>query len=808
MSSDEAIAPSAEQMQRVCAILQRGTGYDLSPYRSDALAGGIRQRMQIAAAPDCESYLGQLVEDPAEAQQLARAVLNGAPGERDYYKAYALLGSLLRDLLRSPGAEGELRVWVVGCGSGEDVYSITILLKELLWSIVPTPLLRVFGTDVQDAAIASARLGLYPKAVAERICPAPFEHFFERREGLYQIHPQHRKGCIFAPHDVLHHFPFNRLDLISCRGLLASLKEPAQQALLERLHRALRPGGYLLLTPGESPAAFPGLFRAVEGQRCLFQKNDVVTPRPLALSIPSSDGAQELAGVPLRPEAWLAAIVESSQDAIIGMDLDGTVMSFNPAAERLFGYPTREVVGRSISMFASPDAPVGPALEQLKAAQRVKPFEAVWLRKDGRPIDVELTFSPVADSGGAVVGAALSAHDISERKRTEKERAELQAALEMDRRKNEFLAVLGHELRNPLVPLRNAIEILQRPGAAVNRRALEMADRQLSHMTRLIDDLLDATRVMRGKVVLRKAGVDLVELVRFVVEDNQPGAAAAGVTLSASLPAQALRIFGDETRLAQAVGNLIVNAVKFTGAGGHVRVTLERQPSGGVVVRIEDTGIGMDPDKIAPLFQPFVQTDVTVAGGGLGLGLPLARGLVELHGGTLEAHSQGIGRGATFTIHVPAPDTAEIEAPASQLAEAPAPAAGPSPDEPGSLRILLVEDDPDVADSTTLLLECLGHSVRWAETGEGGVAMAKEDPPRVLICDIGLSGELDGHDVVRALRADPITASLYCIAMSGHGQDEDRRRSMAAGFDRHLTKPVSAVTLQGALAVAAAKRVA
>jgi PAS domain S-box-containing protein len=362
-----------------------------------------------------------------------------------------------------------------------------------------------------------------------------------------------------------------------------------------------------------------------------------------------------------------------------------------------------------------------------------------------------------------------------------------------NRHKDQFLAMLAHELRNPLAPVRNGLHILK--SARADREAVEQAravmERQVVHMARIVDDLLDVSRITRGKIELRTERLDLARLVRHVVEDNWATFEDAGLAARADVPEVPLWVQGDPTRLTQVVGNLLQNAVKFTPRSGTVSVRLTADASRGqAVLAVRDTGAGIEPDMLPRLFEPFAQADRSLdrSKGGLGLGLALVKGLVELHGGEVHAASDGPGRGAAFVVRLPMqPEPAAI----TGMPEAPTQAGT-------RLRILVVEDNRDSADSLRLLLKLYGYDVTVAYTGPTGVETAKAWRPDVVLCDIGLPG-LDGYGVVRELRRNPATAQARMIAVTGYGGDEDHERSQEAGFDAHLTKPADPTALQALL---------
>ncbi len=383
--------------------------------------------------------------------------------------------------------------------------------------------------------------------------------------------------------------------------------------------------------------------------------------------------------------------------------------------------------------------------------------------------------------------------DITERKRAEDSLRELNRQLdESDRRKSEFLAMLSHELRNPLAPIRNSIYLLERaaPDSEQATRAREVVRRQTEHLTRLVDDLLDITRISHGKIPLDRSKVDLREIVRKTTDDLHPVFTHASIHLRVDhVTAGPIWIDADGTRIAQLLTNLLNNAMKFTPSGGTVRVSVGARDSR-AELSVADDGVGMNPNDIEHMFEPFAQADHSLARskGGLGLGLPLVKSIAELHGGSVEARSEGIGQGAEFCVRLP-------------LAEP-----GPRSDEPRHLgpaatpqTILIIEDNVDGAQSLADLLEMQGHRVRVAHDGQSGIALAREVQPDVILCDLGLP-DVDGYDVARMLQRDGSLRGTRLVALSGYAQPEDRQRARDAGFDAHLAKPVELDTLLTVLA--------
>jgi two-component system CheB/CheR fusion protein len=1234
-----------QAFRTIAALILRATGHDFSQYKQSTMFRRIQRRVQVTQSESLAAYVDFLRHDPEEITLLFNDLLiNVTCFFRDPPVFEALAGGHLASLLASRGGGRQVRVWVPGCSSGEEAYTIAMLMREAMSGLDAPPSVKIFATDIDDQALDLARQGLYPESIAEDVSPARLERFFHKQRGGYQVQKDIREMCVFSTHNVISDPPFSRLDLISCRNLLIYLETELQKKLVPLFHYALVTGGHLLLGPSENLAGHPDLFLAVDKQRRLFERKEatispllifpllgasrvarlgsdlsalrpptreqnvtrsfervlldeyapaavIVNPRceivyvsgrtGRYLELPSgatSTNVVDMAHPNLRPDlhaalhkairlrqpvlheavvyeatgvarrlnlvvrpmfeggaeselfmlifeeittsfdtekvgidhlsttrshlaadlekelrstrehlqatneelqsaneemlstneelqstneelqtskeelqsineelqtvnleltrnveeldgtnndlqnlfasthiatmflgadlrikkfspattevfrvidsdigrpvtdiaatftdaelitdvravlsslvpreqkvyrgegdrwyirrvqpyrsvnnvidgvvitfvditelqraqdriAGLAAIVESSQDAIVGFSIGGRIQSWNVGAERMYGYAAADVTGRPFAQLFPPDR--GEALDadyaRVARGEHVVVEEISSMRKDGVLVPILLTLSPVYDSAGRVIAVASIAHDLTRIKDTERElrRGEerLRLALESttlgtwefdptsgamswsdrarvlwgfapdapitydsvllhvleadqarldetlrralepagpgeyeveiqvlaadgstrwvgawgraffaesggfrravrligtllditerrrteealkaaDRHKNDFLAVLGHELRNPLTPIRNAVHVLRRLGTAdaVKGRAHEMIERQLHHMTRLIDDLLDISRVSSGKVVLRREHLDLVDLVRCVIEDERSDAEAGRLSLEANLPTQPLWILGDATRLAQSVSNLLINAVKFTSPGGRILIDLITEADGAATIRVGDTGMGVEPELMDRLFQPFMQADRSIdrSRGGLGLGLSLVKSFVELHGGQVEVHSDGAGHGSVFSIHLPV----EQQAAPSQ----------PTPVVPsGPRRILVIEDNIDAAESMQIMLELSGHTVAVAWSGPEGLTLARTFLPELVLCDIGLPGQLDGYDVARALVADPTLAGARRVAISGYGQEEDRQRAREAGFEEHLVKPV------------------
>jgi PAS domain S-box-containing protein len=659
--------------------------------------------------------------------------------------------------------------------------------------------------------------------------------------------------------------------------------------------------------------------------------------------------------------ARLAAIVESSDDAILSHDPGGAIQSWNAGAERLFGYAAAEAVGRPVTLIAPPErlGEQRDILDRVRRGERVDPIETVRVAKDGRRIDVSLAVSPIRDPDGRVVGASKVARDVTARKRAERavrflsdasaslaelvdyestlqrianlavgefadwcvvdildddgrrrrlgvtktpagaaggrpadfgpaegaagvvphvlrtgepevvpdlaaldpgsaplgpervaglrglgvrsylcvpllsrgrviggmtflsscpwrrygpeelraaenlaervataiENARLYRALqEQDRRKDEFLATLAHELRNPLAPVRTGVQIL-RAAAPPDPRVgatLGMMERQLAHLVHLVDDLMDASRVSSGKVALRKERVELKVVVDAAVETTRSAVEAAGHELTVALPDGPLALDADPTRLVQVLTNLLNNAAKYTPPGGRIVVSVGRDAES-AVVRVADTGVGIPADMLPKVFEMFTQVGASIdrSQGGLGIGLTLVKRLVEMHGGTVRADSPGPGRGTTFTVRLPLAAGPAAGEPRTAGVAGDGPA-GPSP-------ILVVDDNRDAAETLGMLLEMRGHEVRTAQDGPEALAVLGGFRPQLILLDLGLPG-MSGYEVARRVRESAALRGVTLAALTGWGQEEDRRRTREAGFDHHLVKPVDPAALERILA--------
>jgi PAS domain S-box-containing protein len=504
---------------------------------------------------------------------------------------------------------------------------------------------------------------------------------------------------------------------------------------------------------------------------------------------PSPDSPAPLPDLsdPVFQLALLAAIVESSDDAIVSKTLDGQILSWNRGATRMFGYQAAEVIGKPITIIIPPElhSEEDQILGKIRRGERIDHFDTTRVAKDGRRIAISLCVSPIRNADGVIIGASKIARDISERKRSE------EALLEADRRKDQFLAQLAHELRNPLAPIRYALAASKRVGTVeLHRRTEEVIERQVAHMSRLLEDLLDIARITRGMLEIKKSPTELTYIIGTAIETARPILKAKRHTLSLDLPRQTIPLEADPVRLAQVFSNVLINAAKYTDAGGQIALCAAKNGTN-VVVSVRDNGIGISADLMPRIFDLYAQGREACGRdeGGLGIGLSLVRGLVTLHGGTIVARSDGPGTGSEFTICLP------IGHPAETIPDA-QPRYG-TPAETG-LKVLVVDDNRDAAETCAALLEASGHQVQTAYTGTQALELAHSLRPDALLADISLP-DIDGFELARKLRTSPWGSEMVLIAVTGWGKEDDRQKAFNCGFDYHLTKPASAESLESIL---------
>ncbi|MGD9644710.1 MAG: ATP-binding protein [Pirellulales bacterium] len=507
-----------------------------------------------------------------------------------------------------------------------------------------------------------------------------------------------------------------------------------------------------------------------------------------------------------REREWFRVTLSSIGDAVVVTDTAGRVKFFNQIARTLTAW-SDDVLGQPLVehfriVNEQTREPVPDPVEHVLATGQLTGLanHTVLIAADGVERPIEDSAAPIRDEQGEVLGVVLVFRDDTLRRRAEA------ALLETDRRKDRFLAMLGHELRNPLAALSGASQVLEAPGVD-EADQVEMHDiirRQTQHMSRLIDDLLEVSRVSMGKLTLHKSRADLVALVKATCDDFWPQADAAQIHLDVQLPSAPMPVEVDATRVTQILMNLLQNAVKFTPEGGLITVSVDTDHHAGqAMVTVADTGIGMDAELVARVFEPFQQKQRQVQHGkeGLGLGLALVDGLVRLHGGTVSAHSAGPGTGARFTVRLPLAVESGMVARSSNhegtsMIDNRSPESSPlrrdvQSSESAPPSVLIIDDSHDAARALRLLLIQLGCRVETADDGESGLRAAVQFQPDIIFCDIGLPGGMDGYQVAKLLRRDTSMRDTVLVALTGYGQDQDRAWAMEAGFDHHVTKPAS-----------------
>ena len=1023
-------AAGKTDFEKILEILRKETGVDFNHYRTSTLSRRLSRRMALHNIEDLKDYARILQEDPGEVEALYQDILiNVTSFFRDPEMFEAIQTKILPKLFKKRSRNDPLRVWVLGCSTGEEAYSMAITISEVAESLGSQVPVQIFASDLNGTGIEKARTGLYSKSIATDVSPERLRRYFVEMEGGYRISKSIREMCVFAQHNVLSDPPFSQIDLISCRNLLIYLQPALQQKVMPLLHLALKPSGFLVLGSSEAIssqrdlfnvedarhklfAKRPGTHRAVlghmaarhpgrvalgsgrpgrppqavgpaavqkEAERILLARyvppgvlvNDdleilqfygetgsYLTPaagkaslsllkmaregvlvriqsavnrakeekaavRENGLWVQSESGAREvsLEVVPVRGSGFLvlfeepapppprplaqekrgrgkapkAAAGEDSaerQNVRLTQDLAATreylqmVIEQHETADEDLQAANEEVqsaneelqsineeletskeeiqssneelitlndelqsrnqelnlvnndlvnllssvdlavliLGRDLRIrrftqvaektFNLSPADVGRPITEIRLNLKVSDLERLLLEvidtvsarelevQDQRDCWYSLRVRPYKTLENKIDGVVLTLIDVDTLKTLEQALQQrihdLNAA---DRSKNEFLALLAHELRNPLAPLRNAVELLEIPdiGSAAGEQARSMMGRQIRHMSRMIDDLLDASRITQGKVQLRRQRVALANLLADAAESVRTHFEARGQELSVALPPEPVELDADPIRLEQVFGNILNNASKFSLTGGHIQIAAEladhgkeREGAPEVVVRVRDDGIGMAPETLAHVFDLFMQADRTLdrSRGGLGIGLTLVRRLVELHGGTAEAQSAGLGQGSEVVVRLPAlPPLAARADWQGGRGEGHVAAAVPSPGSSTLRRVLVVDDNIDSAESLALLLRLKGYDVEVAHDGPAALEAAVSFQPEAVLLDIGLPG-LDGFQVAGELRLRPPTERALLVALTGYGQEDDQRRSREAGFDHHLVKPV------------------
>jgi two-component system CheB/CheR fusion protein len=1007
-------------IRKILIELKVRTGVDFTLYKRGTISRRLAKRLAVNGVSGLRDYLTLLKSSREESEILSRELLIQVTDffrDPDVFEGLSHL--VLPHLFDDRAPNRPVRIWVPGCSSGEEVYTLAMTVLEYLGPDSKDPSIQLFGTDLSESAIEIARAGIYPETISRHVSEDRLRRFFEKKNGGYRISRLVRDLCVFARQNVVDDPPFSRIDLISCRNLLIYLDPALQKKVMTLFHYALKPGGYLLLGPSETVGASSELFSPIDKRLRIFSKKllpgrniaslldhpdrlpQVPIPRKMMPSVeqPESERLLQEAdriamrrfvppgvlcdsdfnilqyrgdttpflGNPIGPPSHnlqklikpellvdLCNAIESSRarretTLCKGLRIEGVDEASSYSAEIMpFGLespeptwfwvffvlegPQKKGKGAGHEGFLEPllkslfpnqqradeknneilrlakdlEATRSyvlklmeaheAATEELKAAEEEllssnEEFQSTneeletaqeelqssndELRSRNRELNflneelihsrdfseaiVETVHQPLlVMDGNMMVQRAnrafyrvfqarpeqtenqpffemgqgqwaipelrnlleeiLPSHTCIEGKEIRVSTSKLgvrtlrlnaqslrwnqearilmaiedvsehEGALEelrlMDRRKDEFMAMLAHELRNPLTPIRNALEIWRMGTAAEAeiRKAQDTMDRQLTQEARLIEELLDLSRINRGAIALRKEVVDFARITQETLNDIQTGVESHQQTLNLNISQIPVIIEGDKARLSQIVFNLLNNAIKYTPKGGTISVALVREGAQ-AMLSVADNGDGIAPDLMDSIFDLFVQADKSLARseGGLGIGLTLVRRLVELHGGQVHAFSEGLGKGSCFTVRIPAlPDSTKLVA--SEPDQALVPTAH------GNRRILVVDDNVDAAESLALLLQLEGFTTEVAFDGPGALQVAGAFSPDIIFLDIGLPG-LDGYKVAAHIRSMKELRQPLLIALSGYGQASDKEKSEAAGFDHHLVKP-------------------
>ncbi len=912
----------------ICTILRGQLGHDFSGYRDKTFLRRVQRRMQVVNVTTLDEYIAQLKDDPREVVFLFRDLLIRVTSFfRDKDAFDALEQMVIPRLFAGKQADGTVRVWVPGCATGEEAYSLAILLREHMSKLRGAPKVQVFATDIDDFAISTARIGRYPSTLLDGLSPERIERFFSESQGSYVVSKDVRELCTFSPHNLVRDPPFSRMDLVSCRNLLIYMDTELQASVIPIFHYSLVPKGILLLGGSESTARHDDLFEPLNKAARIFQRRDTkspplnlvlagahlrsrrvdlvlghsggimpalngplgseaVSPSPPAQSMPTRNGSddsdphlseqtaasrppwgarmkrslfpgslsdgtlgRELASTKAELQSLseehqtaleelrstneelhsvneemqsaneeletskeelqsvneelhtvnvrltekvdeldsknndLRNLFESTEIATVFLDRHLVIRSFTPAIATLYnlipsdqGRPLTDIVSRL--QYDALRADVTHVLQTLE------PLERQVSRKD-RSAHYVTRILPYREADSTVSGVLVTFVDITNIVQAE-------AALrEADIRKDVFLATLSHELRNPLAPIRTAAVVLNSPNleAADLARAQAIISRQVGHMSSLLDDLLDVSRITSGSFELKKEYVDVGEILKAAVEAAQPAIERKRHTLRADQPATPLSMEVDPVRLTQVISNLLTNAAKYTPEGGVIELEV-RLETDALTIIVRDNGIGLAPENLSQVFSMFarVLSDTARAEGGLGIGLALSKGLVELHGGRIEARSAGLGDGSEFAISLPRsvivdPALEGLRPSNTESAHAP------------SRRVLIADDNRDGAESLEMFLRMAGHEVYGAHSGTEALQVASARRPDVAVLDIGMP-DLSGYEVAKRIRREAWGAKIKLIAVTGWGQEEDKRAALLAGFDHHLTKPVDPSQLE------------
>ncbi|HEV2703545.1 MAG TPA: CheR family methyltransferase, partial [Steroidobacteraceae bacterium] len=866
----------------ICTLLRTHVGHDFSGYRSQTFLRRVGRRMAVVNAATLEDYTAKLKDDPAEIGLLFRDLLIRVTGFfRDQETFQVLADKVIPQLFAGRMADATVRVWVPGCATGEEAYSLAILLREQMDRLPICPKVQVFATDIDDAAIETARLGRYPTALLEGMSEPRLRRFFRASHAGYNVAKEIRELCTFAAHNLVRDPPFSMMSLVSCRNLLIYMNPELQARIVPLFHYALIPGGILLLGGSESVAHHSSLFETIDKTARIFRRLQGRSPelnapwqrpglpplnlrpavdtadsrrillqnesRTLPMSkrtetkdnshavnryerllgpVAANEGIvgelqtalastceqlqslgeeyqtaieelrssneelhsvneelqstneeletskeelqslnEELHTVNLRltekvdeldqANSDLRNLFESTQIATVFLDRHLIIRSFTPAIATIFNLIPSDH-GRPLTDIVSHLKYQGIREDIAFVLSSLEPLERRVDRDDGK-VHYIMRVLPYREPDSSASGVLVTFVDVTSIVEAE------EALVAADVRKDVFLATLSHELRNPLAPIRIAAQLLRSPKLDPGdlQHAQTIISRQVAHMSTLLDDLLDVARITRGAFLLKKEYVDVQVLIDDAIVAVQPAINLKEHTLRVDRPSAPIKLEVDPVRITQAITNLLTNAAKYTPKGGLIHMG-SRLDGNRLVIYVRDNGVGLSAEALTKVFDMFsrVESEVGRSEGGLGIGLALAKGLIELHGGRIEARSAGPNQGSDFSIYLPR--TVIVD-------ESTIPASKPDggiADAKGPLRILIADDNRDNAETLRMLLQLSGHEVLLAHSGLEALESATRARPDVGIFDIGMP-DLTGYELAERIRHEAWGKDLTLIALPG-----------------------------------------
>ena len=881
--ADKHTSEPDKDLGRILSLLERASDVDFTYYKPGTIRRRIVRRMLLNKIADYRKYADYLEKNPKEIEVLYQDILIKVTDFFRDKKVYDFLKLNIFPGLVDKKRES-IRIWVPGCATGEEAYSLAIMLAELMEERGADIPVQIFGTDLSEVALNTARNGVYPESIEVTVPRDLLSKFFSRtKDGKYKVAEKVRAMCAFARHNMLSDIPFSRLDIVSCRNVLIYLDSFLQKKAFPIFHYALNPEGLLILGTAETVSGFSDLFKEVHKEFKIYTKKSVPAHRGLFL-LGMGQHSREFGTIKKMTEIPEKEVnLEKEADAIVlskhapaGLIVndDLTIVQFrgdvSPYLRPIPGRATfdllkmvhKRLLPRILEMLVRVREsgtslkerhramgveieviPLGQGepkkrhyLVLFKAADESAEHDKTTKPKKKQKGDTSRELEDALDSQKELsftieqLQKLIETRDVSseelkaaheelmstneELQSTNEElettKEELQSAneelmtlnselehrnLELENhekelyRKDEFLSFLGHELRNPLSPIIHSIELAKLHGITDPelREAFAVIERQAKTMNALVKDLLDAARAIGGKIRLNLQPADMNTVVKHAVQTTQP--LFKDHVLDVRLPEGPVHAYIDPVRIEQILVNLLSNSAKYTPKGGKITTRLEQKSGGGaIVVSVEDTGMGIAPEVMPLIFNLFSQAQQSLSNfkGGLGVGLMVARTLADLHGGSLSASSPGLGKGSTFTLTLPAPG---IAAPSLSAHDE----ISPKDLALKKKKILVVDDNTDLADTFGKLLAKLNQEVRVVYTGEAAGEAVHTYKPDMIFIDVAMP-TMSGYDLIKALRKESGLKKTRFIAMSGFGE-EFRKRSQGSGFDEHLVKPIGIADL-------------